>query len=94
MTAGPLPGTAGAATGGAVPGGDFLVRVDRDRCVGTGLCAATAPADLALGRDGRAYPLRPASDDGAELTEAAEMCPVEAITVLSARDGRQVAPLD
>ncbi|MFC8452819.1 ferredoxin [Kitasatospora sp. NPDC057223] len=92
MTAGPLP--VPVPGGAAAPGSGFVVRVDRERCVGTGVCAATAPADLALGRDGRAYPLRPVSDEGDELTEAAEMCPVEAITVLSARDGRQVAPLD
>ncbi len=89
MTAAPARSADGAFADGA-----FVVRVDRGRCVGSGVCAATAPADLALGRDGLAYPLRPGSDDGAELTEAAELCPVEAITVLSARDGRQVAPLD
>lgn len=78
------------ATGGT--DGDVVVRVDRARCVGTGLCAATAPDDLALGEDGRARARHPVSVPGEELTEAAEMCPVEAITVLSALDGRRIAP--
>ncbi|WP_329493653.1 ferredoxin [Kitasatospora herbaricolor] len=72
--------------------GDVVVRVDRARCVGTGLCAATAPDDLALGEDGRARVRRQVTVSGEELTEAAEMCPVEAITVRSALDGRRIAP--
>ncbi|MFD7983889.1 ferredoxin [Kitasatospora indigofera] len=79
------------ATGGTA--GDVVVRVDRARCVGTGLCAATAPDDLALGEDGRARARHPVSVPGEQLTEAAEMCPVEAITVLSALDGRRIAPV-
>jgi len=72
--------------------GPLVVRVDRDRCVGTGLCAATAPADLALGADGRARTLRERAAESDELTEAAEMCPVEAISVWLASTGEQVAP--
>ncbi|MFB7663176.1 ferredoxin [Kitasatospora sp. NPDC056138] len=74
-------------------GQELVVRVDRTRCVGTGACTWTAPEDLGLGPDGRARPLRPVSHDRPGLTEAAEMCPVEAITVLSAADGEVVAPL-
>ncbi|MFI6444483.1 ferredoxin [Kitasatospora sp. NPDC050543] len=72
--------------------GDVVVRVDRGRCVGTGLCAATAPGDLALGADGRAEARRATSSAGDDLTEAAELCPVEAITLFSAADGRRLAP--
>jgi len=72
---------------------DLVVRVDRTRCVGTGQCAATAPDDLTLGPDGRAHPRRPSSTARAELAEAAELCPVEAITVHLATTGEQVAPL-
>ncbi len=82
--------------GGAGDGEAVVVRVDRGRCVGTGLCAAGAPADLVLGADGRARPVHPAGRAGApgpELTEAAEMCPVEALTVHRAADGRQIAPV-
>ncbi|GAA2741844.1 MULTISPECIES: ferredoxin [Kitasatospora] len=73
-------------------GGEVRVEVDRIRCVGTGLCAATAPDALELGADGRARALRAIAADSEELTEAAEMCPVEAISVRSAATGEQVAP--
>ncbi|MDH6128862.1 ferredoxin [Kitasatospora sp. GP82] len=72
---------------------ELIVTVDRTRCVGTGACTGTAPDDLELGPDGRARALRPASTARDELTEAAEMCPVEAITVHFAHSGEQVAPL-
>ncbi|MFJ1703710.1 ferredoxin [Kitasatospora sp. NPDC088346] len=73
--------------------GPLEVAVDRARCVGTGLCAATAPADLALGPDGRALARQgTAAALSAELAEAAEMCPVEAITVRRPATGEQVAP--
>ncbi|GLW55970.1 ferredoxin [Kitasatospora phosalacinea] len=70
----------------------LVVTVDRSRCIGSGLCARTAPADLALAPDGRATPTRPATEGFAELTEAAEMCPVEAITVRDAATGKLIAP--
>ncbi|WP_371502260.1 ferredoxin [Kitasatospora sp. NBC_00374] len=71
----------------------LVVTVDRTRCVGTGLCAATAPDDLALGPDGRALARQgTAAVLSEELAEAAEMCPVEAITVLRPATGEQVAP--
>ncbi|GAA2245241.1 MULTISPECIES: ferredoxin [Kitasatospora] len=71
---------------------ELTVRVDGTRCVGTGACARTAPGDLELGPDGRARVLRPVSDDLPNLTEAAELCPVEAITVHSAATGELLAP--
>ncbi|MFI8086202.1 ferredoxin [Kitasatospora sp. NPDC086009] len=80
----------------------MVVRVDRDRCIGSGMCAHTAPGSLALGADGVAHPLRgPAPDGGpagerltARLAEAVDCCPVEALALHSARDGRRVAPSD
>ncbi|GLW75019.1 hypothetical protein Kpho02_73160 [Kitasatospora phosalacinea] len=71
----------------------LVVTVDRARCIGSGLCARTAPADLSLAPDGRATPARPTTEGSAELTEAAEMCPVEAITVRDAATGELVAPV-
>ncbi|WP_405020997.1 ferredoxin [Kitasatospora sp. NBC_00070] len=67
-------------------------RVDRTRCVGTGSCAVTAPADLTLGPDGRVQLLTPTPVQLDRLTEAAEFCPVEAITVHRADTGEQVVP--
>jgi ferredoxin len=69
------------------------VRVDRTRCVGSGLCAATAPDDFELDDAGKSRPCRPVGPVSEGLRDAAEMCPVEAISVVSIRTGRRVAPL-
>ncbi|WP_431677000.1 ferredoxin [Kitasatospora sp. KL5] len=83
----------GSSAGGSSPDG-LEVRVDRVRCVGTGLCAAAAPGDLLLGDDGKARPRHAVATASEELTEAAEMCPTEALTVHLAATGELVAPLD
>ncbi|MCC9307433.1 ferredoxin [Kitasatospora sp. RB6PN24] len=81
------------SAGFAGPGehGGLTVSVDRTRCAGTGLCAASAPDDLALS-DGRARPLRERTDALDEVVEAAELCPMEAITVRRVATGEQLAP--
>ncbi|MFI6156338.1 ferredoxin [Kitasatospora sp. NPDC051170] len=75
-----------------------VVRVDRVRCIGSGMCALGAPAALALGPDGVAEPLAPYADGGADLTpelaDAVDYCPVEALTLLSARGGYRIAPAE
>ncbi|MFI2609717.1 ferredoxin [Kitasatospora sp. NPDC018619] len=75
-----------------------VVRVDRDRCIGSGMCALSAPDSLALGADGLAAPLAGYADGGAELTdglsEAVGYCPVEALSLHSARGGHRIAPAD
>ncbi|WP_377268573.1 ferredoxin [Peterkaempfera sp. SMS 1(5)a] len=80
--------------GGPGTAGELVVRVDRERCVGTGLCAGAAPGDFELGPDGKSRPLRDTTAPSDGLSEAAEYCPVEAITVLDAATGRRVAPVD
>ncbi|MBV6697812.1 ferredoxin [Kitasatospora aureofaciens] len=75
-----------------------VVRVDRDRCIGSGMCALSAPGSLALGTDGLAEPVAEYGTDGAELTmglaEAVDFCPVEALTLYSARGGYRIAPAE
>ncbi|MEV7601268.1 ferredoxin [Kitasatospora sp. NPDC089797] len=75
-----------------------LVRVDLDRCIGSGMCALSAPGSLALGPEGQALAVAGYADGGAELTdglaEAVEFCPVEALTLHSARGGHRIAPPD
>ncbi|MFE4975157.1 ferredoxin [Kitasatospora sp. NPDC056651] len=73
-----------------------IVRVDRDRCIGSGMCALSVPGSLALGTDGLAAPLAGYADGGAELTdalsEAVDYCPVEALSLHSARGGYRIDP--
>ncbi|MEV8097589.1 ferredoxin [Kitasatospora sp. NPDC085879] len=91
-----MSGTAqdGTAQDGTARSDGLEVRVDRVRCVGTGLCAAAAPGDVLLGPDGRAQPRHATAEASARLTDAAEMCPTEALTVHRVATGELVAPLD
>jgi ferredoxin len=60
---------------------DRRARVDKQGCVGTGMCQSIAPRAFSLGTDGRSSYV-PGSDTSLEtLLEAAENCPVQAITV-------------
>ncbi|MFC5887792.1 ferredoxin [Kitasatospora sp. CM 4170] len=114
------PGAAGPAAGQRTAAERVVVRVDRDRCIGSGMCALTAPGSLELGADGLARPLRVAATDGGggedgdggggedgapagagpgsgeplteRLAEAVDYCPVEALALYSAGDGRRIAP--
>jgi ferredoxin len=57
--------------------------VDRDLCIGCGLCAAICPDVFEMDGEGKsvviADPVPPASE--AEAQDAAEQCPVGAITL-------------
>jgi ferredoxin len=60
---------------------DHRARVDNRGCVGTGMCQSIAPGAFSLGTDGRSSYV-PGSGTALEtLLEAAENCPVQAITV-------------
>ncbi len=56
------------------------VVVNKDVCVGCGVCTTIAPDVLVIGDDGLAEAIADATDEAA-VTEAAESCPVQAIEV-------------
>ncbi|GGZ59546.1 hypothetical protein GCM10010387_61610 [Streptomyces inusitatus] len=59
------------------------VEVDRDVCVGAGLCVLTAPEVFAQDDDGLSGLLPGAGGRfGAEVREAARLCPVRAISAV------------
>jgi ferredoxin len=61
------------------------LRVDRQRCVGSGQCAATAPAVFDQDeRDGIVVLLSEAPPEGqqAAARKAAELCPARAIEIV------------
>ena len=54
--------------------------VDRDLCIGCGLCASVAPEIFEMDDEGKAITLVEETEDAA-AQEAADACPVGAITV-------------
>ncbi len=58
------------------------VEVDRDLCIGSGDCVATAPAVFELDEEGKAVVIDPDGAPTDEVVEAARNCPVTAIFVI------------
>ncbi len=59
----------------------WRVTVDRTVCVGSGLCAATAPGAFHLDEARRSHPVEEVTAPSEAVLSAAESCPVEAITI-------------
>ncbi|MEU7588850.1 ferredoxin [Micromonospora sp. NPDC049230] len=70
---------------------EWRVGVDARRCVGTGICAGTAPEHFHL-VDGLSAPLADVVAPAEVIVDAANSCPVEAIMVRDATDDRLIAP--
>lgn len=60
-----------------------MVKVNKEKCIGCGLCVSLVPDVFELKDDGKAHVKEGASCDGKEdaCKEAAESCPVKAITL-------------
>ncbi len=69
----------------------YDVAVDRDTCIGSGMCRNTAPAVFTADTGGQTTATSPVAADE-EVLDAAETCPVEAITVTDATSGEVLAP--
>jgi NTE family protein len=59
------------------------VTVDRDRCIGCGVCVALAPDVMAMGPDGKAHAALPSLEWSPADGNFVQECPTEAITVHS-----------
>ena len=57
------------------------IRIDRDRCMGSGNCVFWAPATFDLAEDGHSVVLDAAATDEDRLRVAAQGCPVGAISL-------------
>ena len=68
----------------------WKITVNRDACLGSGLCAGTAPRHFRLD-DGRSRAIREDIEPDDIVLDAADTCPAEAITVDDAA-GHRVAP--
>jgi ferredoxin len=61
----------------------WKVTVNRDTCVGSGVCIGTAPHHFRLD-DNRSRAIAEIVDPDDDVLAAAEMCPTESITVYDA----------
>lgn len=69
----------------------WRVSVEKDACIGSGICAGLAPMVFTL-VNGVSEPVEPAIAPDPAAIDAAESCPVEAIAVRDATDGHLIAP--
>ena len=70
----------------------LLVRVDHNVCVGNAMCETFAPHVFRLNDNRQSEAVDPAGDSEEKILEAAENCPVGAITVEDAETGQQLFP--
>lgn len=56
-------------------------KVDKEKCIGCGACAAVAPNTFKIGDDGKSEVTNPAGDPEETIKAAADGCPVQAITL-------------
>ncbi|MBC3981469.1 ferredoxin [Streptomyces sp. AC536] len=59
----------------------WQIEVDQGRCIGSGLCVGETPDVFRLGATRRSEPIAAEVDAGERVLDAAESCPVEAITL-------------
>ena len=55
------------------------VKVDKEKCIGCGLCASICPDVFELGDDGKAHVIDPKACSKCDCQEASDNCPVDAI---------------
>ena len=70
----------------------LLVSVDHNLCVGNSMCETLAPKVFVLNDDRQSEAVNPDGDTEENILEAAENCPVTAITVVDAETGEQLFP--
>ena len=68
------------------------VSVDHDVCVGNAMCITIATKAFELNADRHAQSANPDGDTEELILEAAENCPVAAITVTDSETGEQLFP--
>lgn len=69
----------------------YRIIIDRVKCQGIGACVGAAPDVFELDKEGKAIVINPEGNDDDTILEAAEACPLEAITLID-EDGEKVYP--
>jgi ferredoxin len=68
------------------------IRIDRDACIGEGLCVTNAPGVFDLDEEEKSYVVDPNAADEQTILEAAQNCPVDAIILEDEETGEQIWP--
>lgn len=68
------------------------ISVDHNVCVGNAMCTTIAPNVFALNEQRQSEMVNPEGDAEEKILEAAENCPVSAITVADTETGKQLFP--
>lgn len=69
----------------------WKVTVDGRRCQSSGVCASLAPKRFAFTSRG-ARPVEEEIPEDVDVLEAAEVCPLQAITIVDTRSGAVIMP--
>ncbi|MEG3626457.1 ferredoxin [Streptomyces poriticola] len=73
-------------------GDRWRVETDRTVCIGSAQCVHHAPDGFRLDSGRQSRPVGPETDADERVLEAAESCPVEAITITLLGSGEPVFP--
>jgi ferredoxin len=66
----------------------WTVKVDRDVCLGTGVCCFYAPGTFDLDDDGRSFVVDPEADAEDAVRNAVEACPTRALSIVDRAPAR------
>ena len=69
----------------------WVIVVDKSTYIGSGVCAGTAPGRFVLDEQQRSGPVEAEIAPDETVRDAAACCPVEAISLVDADTGEQVA---
>ena len=72
--------------------GKLNIRIDRDECIGDGLCVNEAPETFELDDDAKAVVLENSTDELEAILEAARSCPLDIIVVEDKETGEKLYP--
>jgi len=72
----------------------YNVKIIRDLCIGVATCVAVAPKVFKLDVENKAILIEGWEAESPEvILQAAQVCPTEAIIIITDEDGRQVWPV-
>jgi len=66
--------------------------IDREECIGDGMCVNEAPETFELDEESKAILKDGSTDEREAILDAARCCPVDVITVIDTETGQKLYP--